>query len=449
MKVVHVTHEDHGGAGVAAWRLHRGLLALGVESRMLVAASRRAGEPGSGVAVVAPADGEFPGGPPHGADGVLRNPGFDAELASWRGLVARYPNRTRGLETFSSPVGGLPGLEAAVNALGVDVVHLHWVAGMLDLEAPPRWLWGVPVVWTLHDMNPFTGGCHFSFGCEKFTDSCGGCFQLGSSRADDPSARALALRRAAYAGLELTCVGPSAWLSREAARSAALGGARHEVVPYGLDLGVFCRVADARARAGLEQGDFVILFGAASGLGRKGFDLLDRALAGLFPEGPPQGVRLAAFGATGAGLGGSVGAAVVDLGTACTEAEMAAMLSLADVFVLPTRADNLPNSVIESLACGTPVVSFAVGGLPEMVEQGITGWLARPEDPADLARGLAWAMDGKRDGAGRAAACRAAAEARYGLSDQARRMKALYQDILHRRAKRQHKPGGQAACSRI
>jgi glycosyltransferase involved in cell wall biosynthesis len=311
------------------------------------------------------------------------------------------------------------------------------------------------VVWTLHDMNPFTGGCHFSFGCEKFTDSCGACYQLGSSRADDPSARALALRHAAYAGLDLTCVGPSAWMSREAARSAALGCARHEVVPNGLDLGVFRRKEGARARLaghelgqkqGLEEGGFVILFGAASGLERKGFDLLERALAGLFPDGVPQGVRLAAFGATGAGDGA---ADVVDLGMARTEEEMAAIYSLADVFVLPTRADNLPNSVAEALACGVPVVSFAVGGLPEMVEHGVTGWLARPEDPADLARGLAWAMDGKRDGAGRAAACRAAAEARYGLSDQARRMKALYQDILHRRATRQHKPGGQAACSRI
>ena len=148
MKVVHITHSASGGAGKAAYNLHVGLRAMGVDSLFLTARLDKA-EPHTAL---------LPAASP-GAD-ASATPDFHRAVAAWKALVDEYPERVRNYEMFSSPEGMLPRLREAIPE-DTDILHLHWVSGIVPFDAPQTWLERLPVVWTLHDMNPFTGGCHF------------------------------------------------------------------------------------------------------------------------------------------------------------------------------------------------------------------------------------------------------------------------------------------------
>jgi len=368
MKVTHICHSGwKGGAARSAARLHTGLRVLGVDSKFVVQESTPGLEAVEEV------------GPPPPVRGWL-----------WRFFENHgiHGNRTPLSNSFFSapvPGGDVPSTRAIREA---GVIHLHWVAHQLTpasfakLAQSPR-----PIVWTLHDQRAFTGGCHFSAGCLGFETSCAPCPQLRDDPCHVPS-RVLAQQRTALPPGRVVIASPSRWLADCARRSALFAGSRIEVIPYGVDTDAFAPMdrAAARAELGLPPDGFQILFGADHGMEkRKGAAELAAALRELARE--PGSLRLLCFGRP-AEILESTGLPLHSLGYLEGDAALRRAYSAANVFVLPSLEDNLPNTMLETLACGTPVAGFAIGGLPDVVVDGKNGRLARGCDPMALAAAL-------------------------------------------------------------
>jgi glycosyltransferase involved in cell wall biosynthesis len=275
-----------------------------------------------------------------------------------------------------------------------DVLMLHWIGKLVDY---PSFFGSLPadrpIVWVLHDMNPFTGGCHFSAGCNRFMQHCGNCPQIASSSDRDITFQTLRMKRRLYEGLNLHVVSPSRWLSEQAKRSVPLAGAASQhVIPYGLETDRFAPAdrREARNALGLDPGKTIVLFGAASSDNRrKGFQLLMEAWSRL-PSEQIQGVMF------GAGEAPTVEAGQADiqhLGFIRDPDRLRLVYSAADLFVLPSLEDNLPQTGMEAMSCGTPVVAFAAGGIPDYVRPGETGELVPVGDSRCLAQTISRLVD--------------------------------------------------------
>jgi glycosyltransferase involved in cell wall biosynthesis len=347
--------------------------------------------------------------------------------------VARHSTtRPAHLDYFSDDRTAEPDL--LTNALPeADLYNLHWVAGLLDyrtfFDRLPR---GIPLVWTLHDMNPFTGGCHYTTGCDRFVAACGACPALGSTDIRDLSAAIFRRKRAAYARLDpasIRIVTPSVWLCREASRSALFGQFDITTISNGLDTEVFQprRRAIAREVFGIPQDLRIVMFAAQSLQNhRKGMDLLLAALAEQ-NGGPDIAVMSVGMSQPPAAVPGGYCYALGELNS---ERLMSFAYSAADLFVSPTREDNLPNVVLEALACGIPVVAFNVGGVPDMVRPAVTGLLVPPDDVRGLRSAIEAILGDDERRARMSLECRRVAVEQYSLEIQAGRYHRLYEEVL-------------------
>jgi len=334
-----------------------------------------------------------------------------------------YPKRRR--VTFSPAFWSNP-LRTPLNRFRPRLLHLHWVgAGLLRVEELARLR--CPVLWTLHDTWAFTGGCHYTQDCEGYKKQCGYCPQLNSQRKNDYSHGLMRRKAKIFGNLDMTVVTPSFWLAEMAKQSSLFAGKRVEVIPNGLDTDVFRPVDHQAARQyfSLPQDRAVILFGAQWLTDpRKGGDLLCDALKRF-----DQPCTLLLFGEGILPLENSAHITVRRLGNLADDMSLAMVYSAADVFVCPSREDNLPNTVAEALACGTPCAAFAVNGLPDMIEHQRNGWLSRPFDTNDLAEGIRWlTRHPQQDQLRRAAREKAVSE--YSLTVMGDRYMALYEDVL-------------------
>ncbi len=313
-----------------------------------------------------------------------------------------------------------------------DLINLHWIAGFVDyrsffLRAPSH----IPIVWTFHDMNPFTGGCHYDEDCGRFVECCGECPQLGSKDVHDLSRQIWRRKRNIFQRLEpeaLHIVTPSLWLAEEAKRSSLLGRFSSSVIPNGLDTDSFSARDPSIARAVLEvpENAKVVLFVAGSTDNwRKGFVFLANALSEL-PELPD--LFLVSLGGGKPALNSRINH--LHLGYADNDRLLSFAYSAADVFVISSVQDNFPNTVLEALACGTPVVGFSVGGIPEMVRSGVTGLLAPPGDERALAGAISHLLENDATRAEMSANCRRIATEEYSLEIQANRYIELYEDLI-------------------
>jgi len=285
---------------------------------------------------------------------------------------------------------------------GADILHLHWTnSGFLSLKNI-RQLFetGKPVVWTLHDMWAFTGGCHYAGDCDHFTNHCGNCWMLRDANEKDisfsGSVRKTKMYKAADNIVFITC---SNWLAEVARTSSLLKGFRIEAIPNPIDTIVFSardKVA-ARKKWNIYAQSKIILFGAANIMDRrKGISYLVDALNILKKEyNGDQNIEVAIFGKNKAFDVNLLPFKVYELGIINSEQDIAELYSLADVFVSPTIEDNLPNTIMESLACGTPVVAFNTGGVPDMVDHKQNGYLAEFKSAADFATGIHYVLSGK------------------------------------------------------
>ncbi len=315
-----------------------------------------------------------------------------------------------------------------------DILNLHWVAGFIDYREFFRKVPGRQrMVWTLHDMNPFTGGCHFDDGCGKFTEACGACPQLSSYDTEDLSAQIWSRKQKAFSSLNIDgihLVAPSRWMQEEVKKSTLLSGFRCSAIPYGLDSDQFQPRDQAAARKllGIPAASSVILFLADwAGEKRKGFDLLLEALK------PFRNDRRVYLLAAGRELPiHDLGAQFITTGYVTDEQQLSWVYSAADVFALPSLQDNFPNTALEAMACGTPVVGSAVGGIPEIVREGETGYLVPANDVVALRAAITSMLENKDAHARMSEACRREVVANYGLDVQARRYLELYTELVQR-----------------
>jgi len=374
MKVLIVNTSDiQGGAARAAYRLHQSLQKIEIDSKMLVQ-KKTSVDP----AVISPDTKS------RRLEAVLR-PQFD------KLTVNRYRNKTRTL--FSPAWVPFSNVAERINNIKPDVVHLHWIAGgMLRIEELEKIK--APIVWSLHDMWAFTGGCHYDEDCGKFVAHCGKCPVLGSIKTSDLSYKIFNRKLKTYAKIKnLSVVGLSRWLA-ESAEQSLLFKNKHVVnLPNPIDTNVFKPLDKdiAREMLGIPEGKKIILFGAMSATSdpRKGFVELSSALKLL----DMKGVELAVFGSNKPEAALNFNFPVCYLGRFHDDLSLSILYSAADVMVVPSLQENLSNVIMESLACGTPVVAFNIGGNPDMIDHWQNGYLAKPYDPADLACGINYVLE--------------------------------------------------------
>lgn len=403
MNVAAITYTDAlSGAGIAAYRIHRAMASHGIGSALHVLRKRTAAS-----------DVHAIGGP-------------------WtrRGQAAR----ARAARTIFAALGGGPdvmlsanlfpsGLHRRLDAMGADLLHLHWLgAETISIEELARLR--TPVVWTLHDEWFYEGIDHYH---PLDADD-------GMNISALPFARRMlndSVRRrkaAAWRRLNPFVVAPSRWLARNAIDSGLVAPERVRAIPNPVPLDVY-RPGErwqAREALGLPQDHRIIGFGAVrAGMDpRKGYTYLAQALQRLAADNPGP-LTLLVFGA-------ERGSDALPLparfsGTVVSDTDLAKLYAAMDVFVCPSLQENFPNTICEAMACGVPCAAFGVGGIPEMITPGSTGYLAAPRDPGDLARGIAACLAGG-ESMGRAA--RAFAEATLAPSSCASAYAAAYAEAL-------------------
>ena len=431
LRVVHFCMLHTGGAGSAAVRLHEGLIDVGTSSFFYVSSSAYHTP---GVAVIPAIGGQSLSGDENGQS--LTHNQWPTFFIKNKEMLANYPRRPPNLEMFSETetiacISEIPAIELA------DVIHLHWINGTVDICRDIQFLKNRCIVWTLHDMNPFTGGCHYSGSCRKFEGMCGSCPQLGSIDENDHARKQWIRKKTAYRELDITVVCPSQWLAGEARKSNLFRKKDIHVIPYGVQTDIFKTLqrTSIRKQLGIGQDDFVMLFGAdALTTRRKGFTELLAALDFLRATERTSRLLLMTFGSHDGLVNNTFQLRHFDLGRLNTQEELAFVYNAADCLLAPSLEDNLPNVVLEAMACGVPVAGFATGGIPDMVEDGKTGRLAPTGDSHSLAQCIVDLMDmSPKEKAFMHLRCRETVLTRFTLTAQARAYRDLYSQLLHTR----------------
>jgi len=316
-----------------------------------------------------------------------------------------------------------------------QVVHFHGThSGFLSYLALPALTRDKPAVLTLHDMWPFTGHCCYSFDCQRWKTGCGHCPYPDTYPpiARDNTALEWRLKNRVYTRSKLTVVTLCDWMTR-LVRESMLRRFRVHQIPNGLDTDVYQPLDRrlCRESLGLPKDKTVLMLMALSlSDHRKGCMNLIDSLRKL-PQTVKSAAMLLLVGRDGGALLEQTGMAGVDLGFVASDRLKALCYSSADLVLHPTRADNAPLVVQESLACGVPVVSFDVGGVSEFVRPGVTGYLARADDWDDFRSGVVQLMEDRSLREQMGHNCRRIAVSEYSLELQAERFTRLYQQVLN------------------
>jgi len=399
MRILHVSTYSYHGAGSAALRLHQGLLNQGQQSEFLC--SKHRDHEVSHVHVVAPKRVSVP---LRVAKRLWRLIGF------YESPLARAPKNAQ-YEMFTSPRAPFR-LEDHPLVRDADVINLHWISGLVNFK---RFFGSIkkPIVWTLHDMNAFMGCFHYSEEDVQHRDRVAAldcAFRKEKSEAYESSSLC-------------TIVAPSRWLTDASSASELLGGYDHLHIPNGVDTSVYRPYNQRLAKEvfQLPEDHFVLLFvGTNVDNRRKGFDLLAGAMQSLVGE---DRVVLAVVGVPPRDQDPQVRY----LGSIHDERLMALAYSAADASILPSREDNFPNVMLESLACGTPLVATPVGGMREVIRNGFNGYLADSLSAEALRKAIENLID--PSGVLDRVAIRLDAVEKFDLALQARRYLDLYERL--------------------
>jgi len=406
MNVLLINQSDiAGGAALAGYRLHQGLLAQGIDSRLLAGTVKT----NSDRVKVFPRRGKI--------EKQLQVLGF----ASGFGL-----NELNYIATFNVPQHNF--------YKTADILNFHNLhTGYFNYLAISSLTKNKPAVFTLHDMWAFTGHCAYSYDCERWKTGCGKCPYPNTYPPVERDSTSLEwkLKNWTYSRSNLNIVAPSRWLYEQAKQSMLKRFSIHHI-PYGIDTEAYQPVDSELCRSllGIPIGKKVLIFGAESLKdSRKGGDLLLKALSGL-PASLKAETVLLTLGNGGETIPKAVEMETVNLGFVGGDRLKSIAYSAADLLVFPTRADNLPLVLQESLACGTPMVSFKVGGVPDLVRPGITGYLATAEDAEDMSKGIVELLEDDNLREQMSKNCRAIALKEYSLEIQAQRYIKLYNQVL-------------------
>ncbi|MCR9295586.1 MAG: glycosyltransferase [bacterium] len=416
MKIAIVSSRASGGAGLAALRLHQGLLEHGTDSTFVnlqhIDAAMRMERPRILYRCIPAAY-------------------FKRVLRLIRSRLARERLSDRVYENFSdfiSPRATCYDLDLA----SYSAINLHWTNGLVDIPGLYRVLpKNIPLIFTLHDMNLFTGGCHYTMQCERFASGCGACPALNSNRFRDRSRRNFVAKQKFFGSVpseRAHIVTLCKWMAEEVARSPILQRFESTQIVNGLNSDAFKPVdkQSARKSLGLDTCAPTILFISDVITNfRKGFDLFCEALP-LIKQTIPHLQAIS----VGKDASFEKHLPIRPLGSLDNEISLSQAYSAADLFVIPSRQDNLPNCVVESLYCGTPVCGFEIGGLPDMISHGKNGWLSKDISGQGLAivvlESLNWLTKNRFD----YVTCRNQAMQRYSLSAQASAYRNLFERVV-------------------
>lgn len=281
-----------------------------------------------------------------------------------------------------------------------DIIHLHWInQGMLSLKVIRKILRsGKPVVWTMHDIWPATAICHLTLECKNYKTMCRKCRLLpGHGGKNDLAAKTWRRKQQMLQGENILYVACSKWLAGEAKASALLQGQKITNIPNPIDTRVFHTKdkVEARRLLGLPEGQKLILFASQRVTNRnKGMDYLVEACRLLAERHPElrQELAVAMLGGQADEVTGQLPFMAYPLGYLSDTSTIVNVYNAVDIFVLPSLSENLPNTIMEAMACGVPCVGFNVGGIPEEIDHKKNGYVANYRDAEDLACGLQWVL---------------------------------------------------------
>lgn len=405
MNILHINQSDiAGGAAIAAYRLHQGLVTQGINSRLLVGEAKT-----------------------------------DSDCVA---TISRKYRLEHLLHRFTQRVGlnylnlissfDIPKHPFFQEAEIINFHNLH--KGYFNYLAIPTLTKDKPAILTLHDMWSFTGHCAYSYGCDRWQTGCGQCPNLDTYPAvrQDNTHLEWKLKNWLYSRSDLTVVTPSIWLKQQVEQSLLSQFPVHHI-PYGINTEAYqpLDLQQCRSVLGIPANKNVLMFGADYLTDtRKGGDLLLAALERL-PSSLKAETQLIVLGNGGNHMAATVGMPSLNLGYVTSDRLKSIAYSAADLVIFPTRADNLPLVLQESMACGTPMVSFKVGGVPDLVRPGLTGYLAQPEDIKDFCSGILQLLEDSKLRHHMQINCRKVALEEYTLELQAQRYITLYKQTLN------------------
>ena len=374
MRIIHLSYSDIvGGAPRATYRIHQSLLKQGINSRLWVnekkSEDRTVGELNNKI-------------------GKVLNKLFKVVKYFLVKMLKTENKIIHSLSVFPS------NWVKHINNSDADIVHLHWIQGeMLSIKHISKIK--KPIVWTLHDMWAFCGAEHYT------NDNRWREGYYPNNRPNYESGFDLNRwtwnRKKKYLKTPIQIVTPSTWLAKCVSESALMKNWPVSVIATPIDTDHWKPIdkKNARQLLNLSQDANLILFGAAGGGKdpRKGYDLLLSALEYIKTDKKIKKIELVVFGQSKPKSQPNLGFPIHYFGHLYDDLRLAALYSVADVMVVPSRQDNFPNTAIEAQACGTPVVSFDIGGLPDIIEHQKTGYLAKAFDTRDLANGITWVLE--------------------------------------------------------
>ena len=380
MKIVHICSTDlSGGAAKAAFGINKALNENGMDSYMLVQKKI-----GNNDRVI-----QF-------SNSLLGKTKYYFRFLLDYLYISNLTIQERG--RFSFPYWGVD-ITKHIQVNDADILHLHWInEGFFSLETFQKLIaFNKPIVWTFHDMWAFTGGCHYSLGCEKFETECKNCPSLKNSSSNDYSYKIFNMKMEIFKQLNINLVTCSNWLSKEVVKSKIFNNKQVTVIPNTIDIDVFkpFNKDEARKNLKLPIDKKLILFGTMTLKDeRKGFKYLIEGLKILYQNYPNirEEIEIVMFGSSKNLTKVEIPFKTNFLGRINSSNNLAKIYSSADIFIAPSIQDNLPNTVMESLSCGTPVVAFNIGGMADMITHLKNGYLAIPFSIEDLVKGIDWTI---------------------------------------------------------
>ena len=420
MNVVIVnTSERTGGAAIAANRLMNALQKSGIDTSMLVLNKQTDDEN------IASVQESF----------------VDKWLAKWNFLWERLTifvqNGFNRKDLFRVSIANT-GFDVSEHPLirSADVIHIHWInQGFLSLNNIRKLTdLNKPIVWTMHDMWTGTGICHHARDCNHFQADCGNCFYLNSKDQNDLSSKTFKKKTTLLINPVFTFVGCSNWITNRVQQSAINRNRQLRSIPNPINTEIFKQKdkQEARNRFQLPQDKKLILFGAVNVSDeRKGLSYLIKSIQFIQQNNPQlyENLALLVLGQIKDENRDLFSLPVRTVGLLSNMNDIASLYNASDVFVTPSLEENLPNTIMESMACGTPCVGFSVGGIPEMIDHLHNGYVAEYENPVDLAAGIENVLDEKNHSTYSSKA-RKKVEVTYEKSVVAEQYIALYKSLL-------------------
>ncbi|MET7254444.1 glycosyltransferase family 4 protein [Dyadobacter fermentans] len=407
------TFHWEGGAGVAAARLHQALLNAQVDSHLMVS---EISHPGPQTAAW--------------ADSLWKSRKAWANFVMERLSFLPY-EKDKSVRFAFSPAA--IGADIADHPLvrQASIIHLHWINfGFLSLQSLEKlFALGKPIVWTLHDMWAFTGGCHYNRGCERYLSHCCYCPYLKKPGEYDIAFAQFEKKHRLFQGASVTFVSPSRWLDSLVQNAALTSGMPSRAIPNCIDTDFFKpgNQDDARKAFGLPTDKKLLLFaGANTQDPRKGFIYFQEAMH----HAKLANVEVMILGKGKADDFKDMPVKAHFLGKISDVSQMVQAYRAADMLIVPSLEDNLPNTIMEAMACGTPAVGFDTGGIPEMIEHLENGFVATPKSASSLSEGVQWVLKHNTDGSVSANARRKVLD-HYSEAVVARQYSQLYDSLLH------------------